>query len=120
MSVEYVKTNWQDGDIITADKMNNIENGINEIVGESSSLKDEDMLLRNEIPGTTQVVTFDTNKNPLTITHSISGTTVRTDVFTWGTNSVTEVRTLSTGKYITITTNLTTLEQTISAITEEV
>lgn len=28
MSTEYIKTNWQDGDIITAGKMNNIENGI--------------------------------------------------------------------------------------------
>lgn len=80
----------------------------------------EDMLLRSEIPGTVQTVTFDANNNPSTIVHSASGATVRTDAFTWGTNTITEVRTLSSGKSITITTNLTTLEQTISAITEVV
>ena len=80
----------------------------------------EDMLLRSEIPGTVQTVTFDANNNPSTIVHSASSATVRTDAFTWGTNTVTEVRTLSSGKSITITTNLTTLEQTISAITEVV
>ena len=26
--MSYTKTNWQNGDIITAEKMNNIENGI--------------------------------------------------------------------------------------------
>ena len=78
----------------------------------------EDMLLRSEIPGTVQTVTFDANNNPSTIAYNASGATVRTDAFTWGTNTVTEVRTLSSGKSITITTNLTTLEQTISAITE--
>lgn len=77
----------------------------------------EEKLLRSELPGTVQTVTFDSAGNPATITHSASGSTVRTDVFTWSSNSVTEVRTAS-DKQITITTNLTTLEQTISAITE--
>ena len=40
MSTEYTKTNWQDGDIITADKMNNIENGVKGIEGELSTVKD--------------------------------------------------------------------------------
>lgn len=85
-----------------------------------TDLQIENMLVHSEIPGTVQTVTFDANNNPSTITHSASGTTVRTDTFTWTTGSVTEVRTLSTGKTITITTNLTTLAQTISAITEVV
>jgi len=77
----------------------------------------EETLLRSEIPGTTVVVTFDANGNPATITHSADGSTVRTDVFTWGTGTVTEVRTASS-KQITITTNLTTLAQTVSEIEE--
>lgn len=41
MSTEYVKTNWQDGDIITADKMNNIENGIERLDADTSTLKED-------------------------------------------------------------------------------
>ena len=41
MSIEYVKTSWQDGDIITADKMNNIENGIKDVDDTATSLKEE-------------------------------------------------------------------------------
>lgn len=41
MSTEYTKTNWQDGDIITADKMNNIENGIKDVEGTTTSLKED-------------------------------------------------------------------------------
>lgn len=40
MSTEYTKTNWQDGDIITADKMNNIENGIKGIEDVTTTVKD--------------------------------------------------------------------------------
>lgn len=95
-------------------------------VGEEASLLKNDIagqtviddLLIGEIPGTTQTVTFDANDNPSTITHSKNGTTVRTDTFTWGTNTVEEVRVLSSGKQITITTDLTTLQSVISAITE--
>ena len=75
-------------------------------------------LLKSEIPGTTTTVTFDNNDNPTSIVHSRNGTTARTDVFTGGNDVVTEVRTLSTGKYITITTNLTTMAQTVSEILE--
>ena len=77
----------------------------------------EEKLLRSELPGTTQVVTLDSNGNPTMIIHSISEVVIRTDAFTWTENSVTEVRTAS-DKQITLTTNLTTLEQTVSAITE--
>ena len=40
MSTEYTKTNWQDGDIITADKMNNIENGVKGIEEDVATVKD--------------------------------------------------------------------------------
>ena len=78
----------------------------------------EENLLRSELPGTAVAVTFDSNDNPSTITHSKNGTTIRTDVFTWGTDTVTEVRTLATGKKITITTDLVTLAQKISDVEE--
>lgn len=77
----------------------------------------EELLLRDELPGTSKTVTFDSNDNPASITHTANGSTVRTDVFTWGENTVTEVRTAS-DKRITITTDLTTLAQTISEIEE--
>ena len=78
----------------------------------------EENLLRSEMPGTDVAVTFDSNDNPSTITHSKNNVTIRTDVFTWGTDTVTEVRTLATGKKITITTDLVTLAQTISDVEE--
>ena len=77
-----------------------------------------DDLLIDEIPGTSKVVVFDNNGNPSTVTHSANGNTVRTDIFTWTTGSVTEVRTLASGKYITIVTNLETLAQTVSEVQE--
>lgn len=40
MSTGYNKTVWQDGDIITADKMNNIENGIKGVENATSELKE--------------------------------------------------------------------------------
>lgn len=78
----------------------------------------QENLLNSEIPGTTQTVVFDSNGNPTSITHTANNTTVRTDIFVWGTGTVTETRTLATGKYITITVNLDTLAQTISVIQE--
>ena len=82
-----------------------------------TSMTVEETLLRSDLPGTTVTVTFDQNGNPATITHSANNTTVRTDVLTWGENTVMEVRTAS-DKYITITTNLETLAQTVSEIEE--
>ena len=78
----------------------------------------EENLLRDELPGTSKTVTMDGNGNPTQIVHSDNGTTIRTDVLTWTASSVTEVRTLSSGKYIEIVTNLETLAQTISAVQE--
>ena len=77
-----------------------------------------EMLMNSSIPGTTETVTFDANNKPASVTHTASGVAVRTDVFTWGTNSVTEVRTLANGKHVTLVTNLTTLVTTISEIQE--
>ena len=73
--------------------------------------------LFDDIPGTVQTVTF-ANDKPASIVHTASGATVRTDAFTWGENSVTEVRTLADGTHITFVTNLDTLVTTISEIEE--
>lgn len=88
------------------------------LLTEINSSTIEENLLRSELPGTAVAVTFDSNDNPSTITHSKNNVTIRTDVFTWGTDSVTEVRTLATGKKITIVTNLVTLAQMISDVEE--
>lgn len=78
----------------------------------------EENLLRSEMPGTSTTVTMDSNGNPTSIVHTANSETVRTDSFVWGTGTVTETRTLANGKYITITTNLVTLAQTISEVQE--
>lgn len=78
----------------------------------------EENLLRSEMPGTSTTVTTDSDGNPTSIVHTANSATVRTDTFVWGTGTVTETRTLANGKYITITTNLETLAQTISAVQE--
>lgn len=79
-----------------------------------SDLRNTLSLLDDEIPDTVQTITFDQNGNVQSITHSRNNVAVRTDVFTFAANSVTEVRTLSTGQSLTIVTNLSTLETTIT------
>lgn len=81
---------------------------------ELSDQKNTLSVLDDEIPDTVQTITFDQSGNVQSITHSRNNTAVRTDVFTFTANSVTEVRTLSTGQSLTIVTNLSTLETTIT------
>ena len=79
---------------------------------------EEENLLRSEMPGTSTTVTKDSNGRPTSIVHTANSETIRTDTFVWSTGSVTETRTLANGKYLTITTNLDTLAQTISEVQE--
>lgn len=73
------------------------------------------LLLHEEIPDTVQSITFNsTTGNISTITHVRNGTTIRTDTFTFGTGTITEVRTLNTGENLTIVTNTTTLQTTVT------
>jgi hypothetical protein len=73
------------------------------------------LLLHDEIPGTTQTIAFDSSGNVSTITHTNgSNVAVRTDAFTFATNSITEMRTLNTGETLTIVTNTTTLATTVT------
>lgn len=72
----------------------------------------------DDIPGTVQTVNFGSDGKPSSIVHTKNGAAVRTDTFVWGTNTVTETRTLADGSFITFVTDLTTLVTTISEIQE--
>ena len=72
------------------------------------------LLQADDIPNTSQSITFDSSGNVSTITHIGEGGVVRTDTFTFGTNTITEVRMLSTGESLTLVTNLSTLQTTVT------
>ncbi|MBO5567367.1 MAG: hypothetical protein J6A79_00220 [Clostridia bacterium] len=108
--MSYTKQTWQTGDTITAEKLNHIEDGVDDL---SRQLSDNDLHLE-EIPDTTQAITFDQSGNVQSIVRSRNNTAVRTDVFTFGENTITEVRTLANGHSLTMVTNLTTLETTVT------
>ena len=75
----------------------------------------DNLLQVENIFGTTQSIVFDSAGNVQSITHKDgSNNTVRTDVFTFAANSIMETRTILTGESLTIVTNLTTLETTIT------
>lgn len=78
-----------------------------------SGLKSDLNLLLDAIPNTTQSYTF-SDGQVSQITHTRDDSTVRTDAFVYGTGTITETRTLSTGETLTIQTNLTTLETVIT------
>lgn len=71
------------------------------------------ILLNDEVPNTTQAYTFNNGKVSQVV-HSRNSAAVRTDAFTYGTSTITEVRTLSTGESLTLETNLTTLETVVN------
>lgn len=78
------------------------------------ALEDNYRLLAEMLPGTTQEITFDADGNVQKITHKAGATVEREDVFTFGTDTVTEVRTLDTGDVLTIVTNTETLVTTVT------
>ena len=77
------------------------------------NLKSAMNLLHDEIPTTVQTYVF-TDGSVSQVLHKSGNTTVRTDTFTYATNTITEVRTLNTGESLTIETNLQTLETTVT------
>lgn len=107
----YTKTTFVNNSppAINADNLNKMEQGIYDahII---------EMLLENEVPNTVQTYTF-SGGSVSQVLHKRSGSTIRTDAFTYGTNTITEVRTLNTGENVTIVTNLTTLETTVTYAT---
>ena len=84
-----------------------------ELQEQTRQLSDNDLHLE-ELPDTTQAITFDQSGNVQSIVHSRNNTAVRTDVFTFEENTITEVRTLANGHSLTMVTNLTTLETTVT------
>ena len=73
------------------------------------------LLLAETIPDTTQTISFDSAGNVSQIVHKDSNNnTVRADVFTFGENTITEVRTLNTGDVLTIVTNTDNLVTTVT------
>ena len=70
-------------------------------------------LLQNDIPDTVQNYTF-SGGSVSQVTHVRNNDVIRTDNFTYGTGIITETRTLYTGESMTIVTNLTTLETTVT------
>jgi hypothetical protein len=80
-----------------------------------SELKSAILLQEETIPDTTQTISFDSSGNVSSIVHKDgSNNTIRSDAFTFGTNTITEVRTLYTGETLTIVTNTTTLVTTVT------
>ena len=70
------------------------------------------LLHADEIDGTEQEVVFE-GGIVSSILHKKDGATIRTDVFTITEETITEVRTLSNGASLTITTDLATLITTV-------
>ena len=84
-------------------------------VDEIIHMYDQIMLRMEEISGTVQTVTYDDNTGFVSrIVHSRDGVTVRMDVFTYECGRVTEVRTMATGRILTIVTDTTTMQTTIT------
>jgi hypothetical protein len=93
------------------EKVSDLKEDLSESVGD---LKNALMLQEETIPDTVQTITFDSAGNVSAITHTANNVAVRTDAFTFGTDTITEVRTLSTGESLTIVTNTTTLQTTVT------
>ena len=77
-------------------------------------LKSATSLHDDEIDNTVQTITFGSDGSVQKIEHKRNNVIIRTDTFTFATNMITEVRTLNTGETLTIATNLTTLETTVT------
>ena len=99
-------------------KQMNLEDGqtlLAAVDGKMSDLKSAIALQEETIPDTTQTITFDASGNVSSIVHKDgSNNTIRSDAFTFGTNTITEVRTLYTGETLTIVTNTDTLVTTVT------
>ena len=81
---------------------------------EVDDLKSATSLHDDEIDNTVQIITFASDGSVQKIEHKRNNVIIRTDTFTFATNMITEVRTLNTGETLTIATNLTTLETTVT------
>ena len=73
-----------------------------------------ELLSAAEIPDTTQTYTFTDGAVSQVVHKDGNNVAVRTDSFTYGANTITEARVLYSGDTLTIVTNLTTLETTVT------
>jgi len=80
---------------------------------ELTELNERLRLLVDNVPNTVQTYTF-TNGSVSKVEHKNGNTLIRSDVFTYSETTITETRTLNTGDVLTIVTNLTTLETTVT------
>lgn len=70
------------------------------------------LLEAETIENTEQIISFAEDGNVSNIVHMRNGVAVRTDVFVFDENTITETRTLQNGKQLTIVTNTETLVTT--------
>lgn len=104
-------TTVQDGSITKAKLDENLQGTVDDV----SDLKSAIALQEETIPDTTQTITFDQSGNVASIVHTDGNeNVVRSDVFTFGANTITEVRTLASGESLTIVTNTDTLVTTVT------
>lgn len=96
------------------DVLDSIPDDYSTLANTVSEHSEEIALQEDSIPGTTQTITFDADGNVQRIVHSSGNTAVRTDVFTFGADTITEVRTLASGASLTIVTNTDTLVTTVT------
>lgn len=94
--------------------LHSIPSEYTELSGDVEDLKSHHNLQIDSIPGTEQTILFDDEGNVRSITHSANGTAVRTDMFTFGDDTIIEVRTLASGEIMTIMTNTDTLVTTVA------
>lgn len=87
---------------------------LDEVEGTISDLNQQLIELTDLIPDTVQTIAYASDESVQSVTHTRNGTAVRTDVFTFGDDQITEVRTLATGESLTIVTVLSTLVTTIT------
>ena len=100
----FVPSHWQAASLSSV---------ISALDGDLETIEKLQKLLSDVIPGTTQTYTF-TDGSVSQVLHKQGATTIRTDAFTYATNTITETRTINTGEVLTIVTNLTTLETTVT------
>ncbi len=76
---------------------------------------DQRNLLVGEVPGTTQEYTFSGDGKVVTrVDHKKGATVVRSDAYTYGDTTITEVRTMSGVGTLTIVTNTETLATSVT------
>lgn len=99
--------------IEAAEKIEELVPVIEQAIEELEDFTPQIDLRTDEIPDTVQTYTF-TDGAVTEVKHSRDGVAVRTDTFAYTDVTITEVRTLSTGESLTIVTNLSTLETTVT------